>query len=180
MQGQPGGGEPEPYRPRRVGPPGPGPEPVPRRPSRWLERIVGVLLGLLLGLAVIVVFVFKGSEDTIDAPRISGIDSGPAGGSGEPRPGLPLGGARVPLVRVIHGAPPPSGPVRLDFKQGRAARFVLDSDAGIAIAIPGYGVNREVDAGRTLIAFRASRPGQYPVVVASSHIDIATLRVARR
>ena len=172
-QGQEGAGEPSPYRPGRVGPAGPGA--APKRPSRWLDRIVGVVLGLLLGLAVIVVFVFKGSEGTIDAPRISGIDSG------QPQPGLPLGGStRLPLVRVIDGTPPPSGPVRLGFKQGGTARFVVDSDQQIGIEISGYGVSRTVGPGRTIVAFRASKLGQYPVVVASSHIDVATMHVAQR
>jgi len=29
------------------------------------------------------------------------------------------------------------------------------------------------------VAFKASKRGQYPVVVSASHIDIATLQVAR-
>jgi hypothetical protein len=158
--------EPAPYRPRKIGPPGPGP---PKRPNRWLDRIVGVVLGLLLGIGVIIVFVFKGSEGTIDAPRISI--------KGQPRPGLPLGGPRLQLVRVIGGAPPQSGPVRLDFKQGGTARFVIDSNIAIGIEIPGYGVSRTLGPGRTVVSFRASKRGQYPVIVASSHIDIANLHV---
>jgi len=170
-EGQNEAGEPAPYRPRKIGPPGPGP--AAKRPSRWLDRIIGVVVGLVLGIGVIVVFVFKGSEGTIDAPRISGIDTG------QPRPGLPLGGPRLPLVRVIGGAPPSSGPVRLDFKQGRTARFVVGSDQQIGIEVPGYGVSRTVGPGRTLISFKASKRGQYPVVVSASHIDVATLHVAR-
>ena len=170
-EGQNEAGEPAQYRPRKIGPPGPGP--AAKRPHRWLDRIIGVLLGLVLGIGVVAIFVFKGSEGTIDAPRISGINSG------QPRPGLPLWSARVPLVRVIGGAPPSSGPVRLDFKQGRTARFVVGSDQQVGIEIPGYGVSRTVGPGRTLVAFKASKRGQYPVVVSASHIDIATLQVAR-
>jgi hypothetical protein len=170
-EGQNEAGEPAQYRPRKIGPPGPGP--AAKRPHRWLDRIIGVLLGLVLGIGVVAIFVFKGSEGTIDAPRISGINSG------QPRPGLPLGSPRVPLVRVIGGAPPSSGPVRLDFKQGRTARFVVGSDQQVGIEIPGYGVSRTVGPGRTLVAFKASKRGQYPVVVSGSHIDIATLQVAR-
>ena len=76
--------------------------------------------------------------------------------------------------------PPSSGPVRLDFKQGRTARFFVDSDQQIGIEITGYGVSRTVGPGRTIVAFRATKLGQYPVVVASSHIDVATMHVARR
>jgi hypothetical protein len=134
-----------------------------------------VVLGLLLGIGVIVVFVFKGSESTIDAPRISGIDHGqPGAGPAQGRP------ASLQLVRVIDGRPPPSGPVRLDFRQGGAARFLVDSDAPVAIEIPGYGVGRTLGEGRTVVAFAARKPGLYPVVVSGSMIDIATMRVARR
>lgn len=134
-----------------------------------------MVLGLLLGIAVIVVFVFKGSESTIDAPRISGIDHGQ-------RAAGPARGGRAPLqlVRVIDGRPPPRGPVRLDFEQGGTARFLVDSDAPVAIEIPGYGVSRTLGQGRTVVAFAARKPGQYPVVVSDSMIDIATMRVARR
>ena len=171
-EGQNEAGEAAQYRPRKIGPPGPGP--AAKRPHRWLDRIIGVLLGLVLGIGVVAIFVFKGSEGTIDAPRISGINSG------QPRPGLPLGSARVPLVRVIGGAPPSSGPVRLDFKQGRTARFEVQTDIGIGIQVPGYGVERTLGPGRTLVSFRAGKAGLFPIVVASSHIDVAILHVTRR
>jgi hypothetical protein len=146
--------------------------PPPRR-SRWLDRIIGVGLGIVLGLAVVVVFVFFGSEGTIDAPRISGVDTGKPGG---PPPGGP---ARLQLVRVIDGRPPASGPVRLEFKLGDA-RFVVGSDQAVRIEIPGYGVSRTVGPGRGTVAFEATKPGQFPVIVAPSSIDVATMRVARR
>ena len=142
------------------------------RRSPWLDRIIGVLLGVLLGLAVVIVFVFYFSEETIDQGRISGVDTGRSQGQG--------GRSTAPLVRVVGGKPPPSGPVRLDFDVGRRARFVVQSDQAIGIEVPGYGVSRTVGAGRSTVAFAASRPGQYPVVVAGSMIDIATMRVTRR
>jgi hypothetical protein len=39
---------------------------------RARDRAIGIILGLLLGLAIVIVFVFLGSEDTIDDPSISG------------------------------------------------------------------------------------------------------------
>ena len=90
----PGGSPEEPGRfasgPLRI--PGPGPlQQVTRRPSRRSRRIdlaIGVALGVALGIAVIAAFVFLGSEDTIDAPRVStprqqtdrGVVRLPAGG----------------------------------------------------------------------------------------------------
>jgi hypothetical protein len=139
-----------------------------------LDRSIGIVLGLALGIGVIVIFVFESSEDTIDPARISGVDAGSVG------PGSQQGPARVPLVRVIDGKPPASGPVQLDFKQGQTARFVVGSDQAIQIEVPGYGVTRTVGPGRTLVAFKTTKRGQYPLVVSVSKIDIASLRVAPR
>jgi len=36
------------------------------------DRAVGILLGIVLGIAVILLFLFLGSRDTIDEPSISG------------------------------------------------------------------------------------------------------------
>ncbi|HEX7059186.1 MAG TPA: hypothetical protein VF176_04975 [Solirubrobacterales bacterium] len=41
-----------------------------------IDLAIGIALGLVLGIAVVAAFVFLGSEDTIDAPRISGVDTG--------------------------------------------------------------------------------------------------------
>lgn len=46
-----------------------------RRQSRR-DLALGIFLGLILGLAVISAFVFLGSEGAVDAPRISGVDTG--------------------------------------------------------------------------------------------------------
>ena len=138
-----------------------------RSAGRWLDRVIGVVLGLALGIGLIVVFVFEGSEETIDAPRISGVES-------QPQPGPQ---ARVPLVRVVDGRPPASGAVRVDFEQRQRARIAIDSNRGLAIEIVGYGVTRSVQPGRTLVSFEARRAGQYPIVVAATKVEIATLRV---
>jgi len=37
--------------------------------------VLGIALGIVLGLAVVIVFVFLGSGDTIDAPSLSGNDN---------------------------------------------------------------------------------------------------------
>jgi uncharacterized membrane protein required for colicin V production len=39
---------------------------------RARDRAIGIVLGILLGLAVIILFLFLGSRDTIDSPDISG------------------------------------------------------------------------------------------------------------
>jgi hypothetical protein len=42
------------------------------RLARVSDRVIGIALGILLGLVIIVVFLFLGSRDTIDEPSISG------------------------------------------------------------------------------------------------------------
>ncbi len=40
---------------------------------RWIsDRVLGIALGILLGLAVVVLFLFLGSRNTIDEPSLSG------------------------------------------------------------------------------------------------------------
>jgi hypothetical protein len=43
---------------------------------RRVDLVLGIVVGLILGVGVCAAFVFLGSEGTIDAPRISGVDSG--------------------------------------------------------------------------------------------------------
>jgi hypothetical protein len=43
---------------------------------RRFDWVLGIVIGIVLGLAVAAGFVFIGSEDTVDAPRIHGIDTG--------------------------------------------------------------------------------------------------------
>jgi hypothetical protein len=42
------------------------------RLARVGDRAIGIALGILLGLVVIVLFLFLGSRNTIDEPSISG------------------------------------------------------------------------------------------------------------
>jgi hypothetical protein len=42
------------------------------RLARVSDRAIGIALGILLGLVIIVLFLFLGSRNTIDEPSISG------------------------------------------------------------------------------------------------------------
>jgi hypothetical protein len=42
------------------------------RLARVGDRAIGIALGVLLGLVIIVLFLFLGSRDTIDEPSVSG------------------------------------------------------------------------------------------------------------
>ncbi len=44
--------------------------------SRRVDLLVGIVLGFVVGLAVVAAFVFLGSEGTVDAPKINGVDTG--------------------------------------------------------------------------------------------------------
>jgi hypothetical protein len=141
--------------------------------------VIGIVVGLVLGVCVVAAFVFIGSEGTIDAPRISGVDSGTPGA--EPKPGsaaAPTSPRPTPTVRVIGGAPPPSGPVRLHFKRGGKVHFRVLTDAPVAIAVPGYGVEETLESGQ-ILSFDATRVGQFPLVAAASEIGLATLVISK-
>lgn len=171
----------------------PGLESLPDRPRRrrGLDRVIGILLGIVLGVGIVTAFVFLGSEGTIDAPRISGEGATGTGGAGERQRQRQTseirrqrqrqrgeGPAAPPVVTVIGGAPPQSGPARLDFKQGQRVRFRIRTDSPVGIEIPGYGISETINSD-AVVTFRARRPGQFPVVVAASHIGIASLRIER-
>jgi hypothetical protein len=44
---------------------------------RARDRAIGIALGVLLGLAVIIAFLFLGSRDAIDSPDLSGGSAQP-------------------------------------------------------------------------------------------------------
>lgn len=150
----------------------------------WTERILGIVLGVILGVAVVVVFVFVYSEQTVDAPSIS--DDAPKapreGAKGSERDrGLPRDTGRptpVAAVRIIGGAPPPSGPVQLRYRKGEEINLRVISDQTVRLQALGLGTSTTVHAGQPLgWGFKASKTGDFPLLVLPSHIDVATITV---
>jgi hypothetical protein len=155
----------------------------------WRERITGIVLGVVLGVGVIVAFVFFLSEQTVDAPSLSGTH--PAGGA---KPGG--GGAsrqshqgptqrrqpRAPgiaTVRIIEGGPPASGPAELQYKVGDEIRLSVVSDTSVDVELTGFGLAQTIPADEpTAIDARAKRPGTFALIVADSHIDVARISVS--
>jgi len=162
---------------------GPDPAAPPaKRKGRRLDLVIGVLLGVVAGIAVVAAFVFLGSEGAVDAPRISGVDTGKP--PVEPRDGAaPTPAATRPrplqVVRVVGGLPPASGPAQLHYKRGETIRFRVVSDAPAGLAIPAFGIERTVPSG-DILAFHTKRTGAFPVVVAGGDINLASIMITKR
>jgi len=58
--------------------------------ERASDRVIGIGLGILLGLAIVIGFVFLGSEGTIDSPSLSGGQAEPAATQPTPTQTAPL------------------------------------------------------------------------------------------
>jgi hypothetical protein len=145
---------------------------------RWRDRITGVVLGLILGIGIVTVFVFVYSERTVDAPSISnGHHARPSQSPNRSNGGKP---SRPPIatVRIVAGAPPASGPAELGYGRGDLVRLRLISDSPVGVELLGYGIARTVPTGQpTLIQFKASKQGNFPLLVAGSHIDVARITI---
>jgi hypothetical protein len=142
---------------------------------RWRDRVIGIVLGLILGVGIVTGFVFIYSEQTVDAPSISA-----EGGDGQARGGGQGSGSPPPVatVRVIDGAPPASGPAELHYRRDEVVRLRVVSDGTVGVGLTGYGIDRTIEAGKpALIRFKASKPGNFALVVTASRIDLARVTV---
>jgi hypothetical protein len=172
---------------------------------RWTDRVLGILVGVLLGLGVLVYFVFVHSEGTIDAPKINEGGAASAGGEstlpahpgspelpaeGEPvgkpasegngKEGSGQGNAPVPVVEVIGGAPPTgSGPKQLHYVQGERASFLLETSEPFSFEIKGLGITESIEHTAT-ISFNATKTGQFPVIATATLIGVADIQISRK
>ncbi len=161
------------------------------------------MVGLLLGLGILVYFVFGHSEGTIDAPKLSGGGAGQSAappssrprdsrsteGSGAaagpaaepPAKSTPSGKARpVPVVKVVGGAPPTgAGPKQLTFRQGERVRFEIETDEPFSFEIRGLGIKETIDRS-SIVAFKATKAGQFPVIASATRIGVADLLIKKR
>lgn len=159
----------------------------------WRDRTIAIVLGVVLGVGVVVAFVFLFSERTVDAPSLSTVQASAGGHDGRNgrHPRHSRGGqdrhpkrrpARPPpvaTVRIVGGAPPRGGPAELRYDQGDAIRLSVRSDETLAVELTGYDVTRTIPAGQpTEIDVQASQPGSFALIAADSHIDVARLSVA--
>jgi FtsP/CotA-like multicopper oxidase with cupredoxin domain len=136
------------------------------------DRAIGVVLGLVLGLATVTLFVFFGSGSSIDAPRLS------EGGSATTtttttKPVKP----KVQTVGIVGGGPAGTIP-NIKAKPGARVRFRVTSDLTEAVEVHGYGITKTVPAGQAVtFEFKARKRGEFPVLVQATHIGVARLIV---
>lgn len=164
---------------------------------RWVDWALGIVLGLVIGLGVLVYFVFVHSEGTIDAPKVNegGTTTGqttttPAtspqpGSSGQstpsqPKPPTEKPSRSVPVVKVIGGAPPTdAGPKQLTFRKGEKVRFEIETDEPFAFEIRGLNIKQSIEEN-SIISFEAIKVGQFPVIASATLIGVADLRITPR
>jgi len=142
----------------------------------WRDRIIGIVLGVILGIGVVVFFVFVYSDRTVDAPSLAGgsRDGAATADGGSRRQGPPP----VATVRIVSGAPPASGPAELRYRRGDLVRLRVTSDLQETLSLLGYGITRTVPAnGAAMIRFKAEKRGNFPLIVTASHIAVARVTV---
>jgi hypothetical protein len=167
----------------------------PRR--RWTDRILGIAVGIMLGLGVLVYFVFVHSEGTIDAPKVNsgGTEQTlPSEGTLPEHPGSPEEPANeaqkpqkkpkpqkpVPVVKVIGGAPPiGAGPKELNFTKGEKVRFEIDTNEPFTFEIKGLGITQSIEKS-SVISFGATKAGQFPVISTTTLIGVADLLIKKK
>jgi len=157
---------------------------------RWVDWALGIALGLVIGLGVLVYFVFVHSEGTIDAPKVNegattGATTTPTSpsqpqppGQGTPsQPKPPAKQRQVPVVEVIGGAPPTdAGPKQLTFRKGEKVRFEIETDEPFAFEIRGLNIKQSIEES-SIISFEATKAGQFPVIASATMIGVADLRI---
>ena len=143
-----------------------------KRGGRRLDLAVGITLGALIGVAVIVAFVFFGSEGTIDAPRISGVDTGKPAPAPKSKPASkPRNLPAIPVVRVISGAPHLLARPGCAFSAASASAFASTPMLRSGLKSPATGSRRRLNLARSSpskpIAQASSRSSLPPLTSAS-------------
>jgi hypothetical protein len=185
---------------------GPDDDRSPRR--RWTDRLLGIAIGIVIGLGVLVYFVFVHSEGTIDAPSVdgSGQSTLPSEGALPAHPGSPEepaedepkqgeAGAKpgkeareptppkekpVPVVKVIGGAPPiGTGPKQLNFTKGEKVRFEIETNEPFTFEIKGLDITQSIERS-SVVSFKATKSGQFPVISTTTLIGVADLLIKKK
>lgn len=159
---------------------------------RWLDWALGIGLGVVIGLGVLVYFVFVHSEGTIDAPKLNEgtatteqtTTSAQPETTQRPEEEKPTEAKppekQVPVVKVIGGAPPTdSGPKQLTFRKGEKVRFEIETDEPFSFEIRGLNINQSIEQ-TSIVSFKATEVGQFPVIASATLIGVADLQIKPR
>jgi hypothetical protein len=176
---------------------------------RWVDWVLGIGLGLVIGLGVLVYFVFVHSEGTIDAPKVKESTQATTGaGEGLPaHPGSPEqparegkaaagegnggpageGGAhpparqprQVPVVKVIGGAPPTASGPK-QLTFRKGEEVRFEIETDEPFAFEIRGLNiRQSIEQSSIVSFKATKAGQFPVIASATLIGVADLLITK-
>lgn len=159
------------------------------------ERRLGIGIGLVLGVAAVILFVFVFSDETIDEPAVdepaveAPTNGSPARDRGEERPEAddptrdaePNPGAPseppFPTIEVVDGQPV-GGVQQIETDKGEEIAFVIRSDVADHVHVHGYDLFEDVEAGgRARFSFEASIDGIFEIELEDRGVQIAELRV---
>jgi hypothetical protein len=180
----------------------------PRR--RWADWVIGITVGVVLGLGVLVYFVFVHSEGTIDAPSVKGGAAGQtttaSGGESNPpaHPGSPeepgagesgsseggesgAGGnekppppKQVPIVKVIGGAPP-TGAGPKQLTFHKGEKVEFEIETTEPFSFEIKGLGVTKSIdSSSIISFKATKAGQFPVISTTTLIGVADLLIKKK
>ena len=160
----------------------------------WVDWVVGILVGVVLGLGVLVYFVFVHSEGTIDAPKVNEGKAATTTSAEESdlpaHPGSPEEPAEspkkkpdeqpkpIPVVKVI-GGESPTGPKQLHFTKGEKVRFEIETAEPFSFEIKGLGITQSIESTST-VSFKATKAGQFPVIATATLIGVADILIAKK
>jgi hypothetical protein len=78
---------------------------------------------------------------------------------------------------VIGGAPPTgAGPKQLTFHKGEKVRFEIDVSEPFSFEIRGLGITESIESS-SIISFKATKKGQFPVIATATLIGVADLLI---
>jgi heme/copper-type cytochrome/quinol oxidase subunit 2 len=176
--------------------------------SRWIDLVAGIVVGIVLGLGVLVYFVFVHSEGTIDAPKVNEGKAGTTTGGEESsvpgHPGSPeepaeegaggkqggtsgessgggqnAGGLRqVPVVKVIGGAPP-TGSGPTQLHFTKGEKVRFEIETSEPFSFEIKGLGITQSIESTsTISFQATKAGQFPVIATATLIGVADILIS--
>lgn len=153
------------------------------------DRRLGIGIGLVLGVAAVILFVFVFSDDTVDAPAVDekttaqtttpDDDEGKGPGKQATKPEEPKKPAEPPLATIeVAGGEPVGGVQTLETAKGEQIAFQVISDAADEVHVHGYDVFKDVEAGgKARFSFIAEIDGIFEIELENAGVQIAELRV---